>query len=370
MNEIRDVGSKDWKPEMPPGPIAGRDAWRGADIANSDEWIHHLTDDEIGELEGAAREVMDQGLDLIDVGKEEFPLPTFGSTLLAIRDEILRGRGFILLRGLPVERLGRDLAGIAYWGLGTHLGKAMAQNGAGHVLGHVRDIGFDADSNPEHRVYQTTARQFYHTDSCDIVGLLCLQRSKSGGASSIISSVTVYNEMLRADPKLTEVLFHPLYIDHRGEVPTGGRPYYPVPPFNFVDGRLSSLFVRQYIESAQRFADVPRLTSTQIAALDLLDTVMMERDDLALNMDFRRGDIQLLHNPQIFHGRLPFEDWPEPEHKRHLLRLWLCPPDGRPLPQWFAGRWRTIEIGDRGGLDVPGMVLTAPLHFEDALPTD
>jgi hypothetical protein len=369
MNDIRPIDSKDWKPELPPGPIEGADAWLGADMAKSDEWIHHLTDQEIAELEGAARGVIDRGLELLDVGKEEFPLPAFGPVLSKICEEVLRGRGFILLRGLPVDRLGRDLAAVAYWGLGAHLGKARPQNGHGHLLGHIRDIGYDADNNPNHRVYQTAAQQFYHTDTCDIVGLLCLHQSKSGGASSVISSVTIYNEMLRADPELTEVLFHPLYIDHRGEVPPGSPPYYLVPPFNYVAGRLSSLYVRQYIESAQRFPDVPRLTDRQIAAMDLLD-VVMGRDDLALKMDFRPGDIQLLHNPQVFHGRLPFEDWSEPERKRHLLRLWLCPPDGRPLPHWYAGRWDSIEIGDRGGLYVADMTLKTPLHFEDALPAD
>jgi hypothetical protein len=367
MNEIRGTDVMDWTPDMPPGPIEGPDAWSGAEMAKNDDWIHHLTDDEIAELEAASRAVMDSGADLLDIGRDEFPLPTFGATVLEMRNELLRGRGFVLIRGLPVEHLGREMAGIAYWGIGAHLGHARPQNAHGHLLGHVRDIGYDSLKNPEHRIYQTTQRQYYHTDTADIVGLLCLQQAKSGGASSIISSVSIYNEMLRADPDLTAVMFHPFYIDHRGEVPPDSPPYYPVPTFNYVDGRLSSLYVRQYIESAQRFPDVPRLSDKQIAALDLMDAVMYD-GDLALEMHFRPGDIQILHNPQIFHGRLPFEDWPEPERKRHLLRLWLCPPDGRTLPHWYAGRWDSIEIGDRGGLSVDGMVRKAPLRFEDALP--
>ena len=94
MNDIRPIDSKDWKPERPPGPIEGADAWLGADMAKSDEWIHHLTDQEIAELEGAARGVIDRGLELLDVGKEEFPLPAFGPVLSKICEEVLRGRGF------------------------------------------------------------------------------------------------------------------------------------------------------------------------------------------------------------------------------------------------------------------------------------
>ena len=343
---------------MPPAPIAGPSAWRGADLARSTDWIHRLSATERAELDAAMRAVI--GRDLLTVTRAEFPLPTFGATLDAIRRELLGGRGFILLRGIEAARYSfRELATI-YWGLGMHLGKAVSQNGAGHVLGHVRDVGRD-EHDPNARIYQTTKRQTYHTDSCDIVGLLCVNKAKRGGLSSLASSVTVYNEMRARRPDLAAALFEPFCFDRRGEVPDGMQPWYTTPIFNWYGGVLTTMYVRRYIESAQRFEQVPRLTATQREALDLFDAIV---EDPAINlfMDFEPGDIQLVHNHQTVHDRTEFEDWPEPERKRHLLRLWLCPPDGRPLPPSFAPRYGSVTVGDRGGILVPGSRLTVPLE--------
>jgi hypothetical protein len=138
-------------------------------------------------------------------------------------------------------------------------------------------------------------------------------------------------------------------------------PWFAIPVFNWHAGALSTIYVRRYIESARRFPEVPRLTPRQVEALDALDTVV-EDPALTLFMDFEPGDVQLLHNHQILHDRTEYEDWPEPERKRHLLRLWLCPPDGRPLPPCFAPRYGSVTIGDRGGIVVPGATLSAPLE--------
>ena len=134
------------------------------------------------------------------------------------------------------------------------------------------------------------------------------------------------------------------------------QPFFAVPVFNWHAGRLSTIYVRRYIESARRFPEVPPLTARQVEALDMFDSLLEDRD-LNLFMDFEPGDIQLLHNHQILHDRTGYVDWPEPARKRHLLRLWLCPPDGRPLPECFAPRYGSVEIGRRGGILVPG---TAP----------
>ena len=134
------------------------------------------------------------GRDIASITRDDFPLPTFGPVLERMRDELLNGRGFVLMRGLPVE--GRPIAesATAYWGIGTYIGSARSQNAKGHVLGHVRDLGLATD-DPNVRTYQTTERQHFHTDSCDVVGLLCLKTAKSGGLSSLVSSNTIYNVM-------------------------------------------------------------------------------------------------------------------------------------------------------------------------------
>jgi hypothetical protein len=347
-------------PPMPPGPIEGPSAWRGADMAKSEEWIYRLSAADIAELDEALAHVRRRGLDTLDVGRADFPLPRLGAVLDGIHRELLEGRGFVLIRGVPVSRYSMPDTATVYWGLGTYFGRALSQNAKGHVLGHVRDLGYD-HRDPHVRVYQTTERQYFHTDSCDLVGLLCLRQARSGGLSAIISSVTVFNEMLTRRPDLVPVLFEPFETDRRGEVPEGMKPWWAVPVFNWHAGRLSTMYVRRYVESARRFPEVPPLTPRQIEALDVFDSLLEDRA-LNLFMDFEPGDIQLLHNHQILHDRTGYVDWPEPERKRHLLRLWLAPPDGRPLPECYAPRYGSVEMGRRGGILVPGTTLTVPLQ--------
>ena len=321
------------------------------------DWLIELTVQDIAEIEAAMRRT--GGHDLLAIDRDAFLLPTLGPRLLAIRDELVWGRGFVQLRGLPVERWSRRDTAAAYWGIGTHLGRAVSQNASGHVLGHVRDLGLSAD-DPDARVYQTTARQFFHTDSCDIVGLLCLRTAKRGGLSCLVSSVTVFNEMLARRPDLAAELMNPVCVDRRGEAHPDGRGWWRAAVFNLVRGHLITIYTRRYIESAQRFPEVPRLTPAYCAALDLFDAIC-EEPAIRLEIEFRPGDIQFLCNHPILHDRTAFEDWPDPERKRHLLRLWLCPPIGRELPPDFAARYGSIEIGNRGGIAAPGMKLVAPL---------
>jgi hypothetical protein len=264
------------------------------------------------------------------------------------------------MRGLPVERWTMREAATAFFGLGVHLGSARSQNGKGHVLGHVKDLGLASD-DPNVRIYQTHERQTFHTDSCDIVGLLCLRTARSGGLSALVSSTTIFNEMRRRRPDLLKLLFEPAATDRRGEVPEGQKPYFEIPLFNWYRGHLSAIYQRQYIDSAQRFADAPRLTPAHVEALDMFDALT---NDPALNMfmEFKPGDVQLVHNHTILHDRTRFQDWPEPAKRRHLLRLWLAADRARPLPPVYAQRYGSVEIGNRGGIIVRGTRPNAPLE--------
>ncbi len=349
-------------PFVLPSEIHHAAAWYGAEMARRTDWLVQFTEHEIAEIEAATKRLAATARDIVTIRCDEFPVPTLHSRLQALLDEVLNGRGFVLLRGLPIERWTQYEAALAFYGLGTHLGNARSQNAKGHVLGHVKDLGLSSD-DPTTRIYQTSERQTYHTDSCDVVALLCLQPAKTGGLSSLVSSVTIYNEIRRRRPDLLPVLFAPIETDRRGEVPAGQLPYFRIPIFNWHAGLLSTIYHRQYIESARRFAAVPPLTPPQIEALDLFDALT---NDPALNfhMEFRPGDIQLVHNHTLLHDRTAFVDWPEPERKRHLLRLWLAPPNARPLPPVFAERYGSREPGQRGGVLAPRMTLTAPLEVE------
>jgi len=250
---------------------------------------------------------------------------------------------------LPIARYDIEQAAIAYLGIGSHLGTFRSQNAKGHLLGHVRDLGLDIRAKST-RYYQTNRQLEYHTDSCDIVGLLCLKTARSGGESRVVSSVTLYNEVLARRPDLLPELFHAFPTDRRGEVPPEMKPWFDVPVFNWHEGQLTTIYVGQYIRSAQHnFPDARRLTVREQEAIDLLDALANE-PQLRLQMDFQPGDMQFLHNHQILHSRTDFDDWPEPERKRHLLRLWLAPATARPLPESFAARYGSLEPGARGGI--------------------
>ena len=347
-------------PPMPGGPITGPDAWRADEMRERDDWVHVLSESEIAEIDAAIEAVDIDDRPIAGMGRGDFHLPRFGPVLDAIREELVRGRGFVLIRGLPVERYSTRRRAMAFWAIGARLGRALSQNAMGHLLGHVIDIGRTNDDYRA-RTYQTRARQFFHADSCDIVGLLCVRKARKGGLSAIVSSVTLYNEMLARSPELAAELFRPTHFDRRGEVPEGQHPWYEKPVFNWYEGRLSTHYVRRYIQSIRRLPEVPPLTERQIAAFDLLDEIA-EDPGVQLRMEFEPGDMQFLHNPQILHDRTAFEDGDHPAERRHLLRLWLCPPDGRPLPPAYAARWGSAEIGNRGGIVVKGAVPHVPLE--------
>ncbi|MEQ9641764.1 MAG: TauD/TfdA family dioxygenase [Alphaproteobacteria bacterium] len=342
-----------------PPTVAGPSAWRGTDMAADPSWLVELDDDALAEIETAARAALATG-DIAAITASDFPLPDFAPRLAQIVEDVMTGRGFVLLRGLPVERWPLEVAAAAYFGLGAHIGSARSQNAMGHLLGHVCDLGRDP-ADPSARIYQTNARQTFHTDSCDIVGLLCLKRARSGGESMLVSGMAVYNEVRRRDPELAAELFETNAIDRRGEVPVGMKGYYTCAPLTWHEGQLTVHYQRRYIDSAQRFDDAPRLTDKRIAALDLFDSVC-EAPDMRLEMAFEPGDIQLVHNHVLLHDRLGFEDWDEPARRRHLLRLWLAPTAARPLPAHFAQRFGSVTPGNRGGVVTPATVeMCAPL---------
>lgn len=349
-----------WSEASLPPRITAPAAWVGAQIAAGERWVIKLTDSEIAEVEQAVNDSLASGLDLRGVSASEFPLPGLQARLATIRNELLNGLGFAVLRGLPVQRWTAEQSAAACLGIGSHIGNARSQNGKGHLLGHVRDLGRDAVNDPTARIYQTSERQTFHTDSCDVVSLLCLKTSKSGGESALVSSMTIYNEMLARRPDLLVHLFEPMQTDRRGEVPAGENPWHDVPVVNWYEGFLSVLYARRYIDSARRFDEVPELTAVQKEALDLFDE-LAEDLDLGLRLSFEPGDMQWVHNHTMLHDRTAFEDWEEPADKRHLLRLWLAVPGARPLPPVYAQRFGSTTIGDRGGIELPGVEHQIPL---------
>jgi Taurine catabolism dioxygenase TauD, TfdA family len=342
---------------LPPGSIAGPAAWYGPDMNKQRDWIVQLDASDLAEIDLAVKEHRQAAREMGDISTSTFRLPLLGAKLTAVQQQVLHGKGFALLRGFNVAGRSIEDCAIAYLGIGAYFGSFRSQNAKGHLLGHVRDLGLDI-KNPNVRYYQTNRALNYHTDSCDIVGLLCLKTAKSGGESRLVSSVTLHNEILKRRPDLWAVLFNTFPTDRRGEVPPGMDPWFDIPVFNWHAGDLSTIYAGQYIRSAQElFPTARRLTTLETEAINYLDA-LADDDQLALTMDFLPGDMQFVHNHQILHSRTDFENWPEIERHRHLFRLWLAPAKARDLPEVFKLRYGSIKAGDRGGIITKSTKLT------------
>jgi hypothetical protein len=302
-------------------PIESPSAWLGAELSERRDWIHELSSAEIGDLDHAVRAARATGKSMGDLTRAAFPLEALAPAIDAWLEALDVGRGFVLVRGVPVERYGEADAALAYWGLGLHLGRVVSQNAAGDLLGHVRDAGLER-RDPTIRKYRTREPLGFHTDGSDIVGLLCLKPDKSGGTSRIASSTAIYDEIARRRPELAAVLHEPFPFDRNGEEKPGEPPFFTLPLCRLVDGHLRTFYIGWYIRDSQRHAAAPRLTRAQHEAIDLIDAIASD-PSVHLDMDFRPGDIQLLKNAAILHSRTEFDDHAEPERKRHLLRLWL-----------------------------------------------
>ena len=340
--------------------LDGPAAWLGPEMAaDPAQWLVELTPDQITELHQAADHFLTLGKDIGEITAEDFPLPNFAAYLAGLRRKLIDGNGVEVLRGLDTTQMSREKAAAIFCGIGAHIGRARSQNAAGHILGHVRDTGADArDTNT--RIYQTAARQTFHTDSADVVGLICLQDAQEGGLSLLVSAVSIYNRMRAMRPDLLERLFDPIATDRRGEIPVGAKPYMEIPPLKWHAGKLTVFYQRQYIDSAQRFTDAMRLSDDHVTALDMFDALANDAE-MHFGMRLQPGDMQFVYNHSQLHDRTGFTDWPDPDKRRHLLRLWLSLPGDRPLPTCFKERYGSIEIGNRGGIVTAQTTLHAPL---------
>ena len=344
-------------------PEVTESVWTASTFDGKDSWSRVFTDTEIEVLEKAAQSLClgdkdDTNISLAAVDAAVLALPrSFIEGLHALRDNtLLKGQGFFVLRGLPTAAWGDRKSAAAFLLLSKVLGNLRQQNGAGHVLGHVTDLGLSS-SDPSVRVYQTHERQTFHTDSCDVVALLCLRPAKQGGDSFLVSAGAIYNALRARSPHLLRALLKPLATDRRGEIPARQLPFFNIPVFPYHCGHLNVIYQRQYIDSAQRFEQAGRLDPTTLAALDAFDA-LCNSEEFQVKMRLEPGDVQLVHNHALLHDRSAFVDFEDPALKRHLLRAWIapCPPAPvRPLPEVYAQRFGSVTPGERGGVHLEGV---------------
>lgn len=302
-----------------PGSTEDR-GWRPVDLGGPDEWSHTLTAAEVAEIDAALDHVEASGVPMADLDRTTFPLGALGDRLRDWAHELDQGRGFVLVRGLPVERYGPERSGLAFWGLGCHLGRPFPQNPEGDLLGHVVDTGEAAD-NPDIRKYRTNHDIAFHVDGADVVGLLCLANSADGGASRIASSLAVRARIVDEDPALAPVFDQDFYLDLRDEEGPGELPYLPLPLSYVARGRPRVFYHHDYFTSSPRHPATPPYSPAQLAVLDRFEA-LAQSEEFRLDMVLAPGDMQFVDNGTVVHARTAYVD--DPDDPRHLLRLWLA----------------------------------------------
>ena len=333
--------------EAPP-PVTTAAAWRGDRLKQQGGWICHLSDTQLDELERLGAAFMADDPDLRHVAAEDYPLAACAEAVGEWRREVEFGRGFILVRGLRTELYSDALSAAIYYILGLHMGEPIRQNEMGDLIDHVYATSDKMMDDPTALSAKVRDTLVYHSDSSDLVALLCLRPARAGGASCLVSGAEIYNEILRRRPDLAPLLLEPFHWDWRRQDHNAPADTYRSPVVSLEQGVFSMYAGSLYIVTAQDYPGVPKLSEDQLEVLRLFDEVTYE-PGMAIEMDFRPGDIQWLSNYAALHARTRFEDFPEPQRRRHLLRLWLSSKRQRPLVPGFGKNVVQARAAARGG---------------------
>jgi alpha-ketoglutarate-dependent taurine dioxygenase len=326
--------------------ILDRSAWTADTLKNTDDWIVHLSTRDLAELDAALKASHPRGAGYEHINREHFTMPHLAATAQGWIKEIEHGRGFVVIRGLPVERYDEASLYALYWGLGCHFGDAIVQNYEGRRINEVRSRGHSYEE-VNIRAYATASHLGFHNDPSDLTCLLCVRAAKTGGMSRVASAAAVYNEILTHHPEFLEPLYKGFHHDVRGEGPSGDFDEVTetrIPVYSYCDGKLSCTLNSKAIATA-RVKMGGALSTLERAALDYIEERAMQ-PDLRFEFMLEPGDIVMMNNFSVLHARTAFEDWDDPARNRLLLRLWLNLHEGRALAANVTGRFNT---GQRGG---------------------
>ncbi len=312
-------------------------AWYSAELEKDRSWIWVMQPEHIEELDAALRLSKENGLAEQEVTKDNFPLSGFAKELDRLGDELEYGYGVVLMRGFPVDRYSHEDIRRIYWGIGAHIGNAESQNIKGELMQEITDLGFDYRKS-EHRGSMTSALLRPHCDITDIVGLLCVRTAKSGGESTVRSSMTIYNEVLDKHPEYLPALHRGFHYELDGKGPAGApdEVTHRVPVYSWHEGHIACRFNQKAIEAGATKSG-SGLDALEQEAIDFIGGAAI-RPDIELSMTFEPGDIQWLNNYVILHARSGFTDYEDPAKRRLLYRLWLNYSKARPLDDAFANK--------------------------------
>ncbi|KAI7891881.1 uncharacterized protein EV154DRAFT_506776 [Mucor mucedo] len=308
-----------------PDRIIGPTTWDGKDLkAHPEKWIYHLTPEDITDIDQAIKHFVSLDIPFSQISPSTFPLTTFQNVIIKERNNLFQGLGVGLIRGFPIEKYERKEQVAMFMGIGSYFGTFKPQNRKGHILGHIKDLTegsttkvvYSAD-DPTTRIYATRKAQPFHTDSTDIVSLLCLNEGQEGGLSSVISSHTLYNRLRELRPDIVELMKGRWLWDHKGEHDPSDAPYTTIQPMQYYENHLFTFWGPHFFETVSRFPGVV-VEEKYLEAIRYIQD-LCERE--ALYMKLQTGDIQLVNNHALLHARGAYKDIPG--QTRHLLRLWF-----------------------------------------------
>ena len=333
-----------------PFEIRDSSLWLGEELTRRDDWLVQLDPDQVDAISKAQACVAEEKppnrehtLDLTDI------LQPLSDCLQRIQDRLEQGSGATWVRGFPLTDCTTTAAAAVFWSLAHQIGTPVSQNAKGDRLFDVRDAGF-GKQDPRTRGPNTSKRLSFHTDRCDVIGFLCIQQAKEGGENHLVSSAALYNRIAGERPDLLAELLKP-YPYQRHNVDQGNTTAYCNQPiFSFCEGFFAASFLRVLIDRADASGEVPPLTDLQREAIDYLEDTAEDRK-LQHRFELERGDMLFLNNWTTLHRRTEFIDWPDPERRRHLVRVWLSVPNSRPLDASFAENFGDTRSGAvRGGM--------------------
>lgn len=305
-------------------PVQGKRAWTRADLDKDSGWNLVLSAAEIEELEQAARSLPDDLNAWVQMSREDVKAPQLAATLHRTSDEIEDGFGFAKISGLDISRYDADMLHRTYWIIAVLLGNVITQNAKGELIGYVTDKIAGAPRGDNDRGYTSSDELRFHCDGGEVSALFCVRQAPTGGVNSIVSLLSVYNEILEKHPEHLESLYRgfPLYMRKEGnDARLGKVNERRIPSISEKDGRITAWVNLKLAELASSLSESP-FSESDMSALKTIEEVA-EQDALKFDFRLEPGELVIVNNLALMHKRSAFQDDPDPAKKRLLLRLWL-----------------------------------------------
>lgn len=309
-------------PTVPVEPFTGPALWYGPELAGCDDWVLSLSAETREELRTALHTARARSATLLRMTVADFPLPTLAAELGRAAAALAEGPGFVLLRNVPVDLLGEAEASTVLRGIGQYLGRSVPQTADGRTLCHIREADPMPDG-PARPAYRTRAAIPFHTAEADLLGLLCLHPARSGGRTLLASAAAVHNVVLATRPDLAGRLYRNHLFDSQEGRVTGAEACLASPLVTRHSDRPSMRYDRARLDNAAHHGGPAGIQTADRELYDLIETTAASAA-VRLELDLQPGDLLLLDNHVVLHARSAYDDFDAPEHKRHLLRLWLA----------------------------------------------